>query len=46
MGVSGDKGSKRQALWIIEKFDINQLLVCLSYPNEKVKKIVFENLSK
>ena len=45
MGVSGGKDSTRQALWIKEKFDINPLLVCQSYPPEQVTNIGVENLS-
>ncbi|MFN8967225.1 MAG: hypothetical protein ACK5XR_00460 [Pseudanabaena sp.] len=36
IGVSGGKDSTRQALFLRDKFDINPLLVCLSYPPEQV----------
>ena len=35
IGVSGGKDSTRQALWVRDKFGINPLLVCLSYPPEQ-----------
>jgi N-acetyl sugar amidotransferase len=45
MGVSGGKDSTRQALWIRDKFGINPLLVCLSYPPQQVTQRGVENIS-
>lgn len=45
IGVSGGKDSTRQALWVKEKFNINPLLVCLSYPPNEMSEIGAANLS-
>jgi N-acetyl sugar amidotransferase len=45
MGVSGGKDSTRQALWVRDKFGINPLLVCLSYPPQQVTQRGVENIS-
>jgi N-acetyl sugar amidotransferase len=45
IGVSGGKDSCRQALWIRDRFGINPLLVCLSYPPEQVSDRGVDNLS-
>lgn len=45
IGVSGGKDSTRQALFLRDKFDINPLLVCLSYPPEQVTERGVNNLS-
>lgn len=45
IGVSGGKDSCRQALWIRDKFKINPLLVCLSYPPQQVTQRGVNNLS-
>ncbi len=45
IGVSGGKDSTRQALWVREKFGINPLLVCLSYPPEQATGRGMHNLS-
>ena len=44
IGVSGGKDSTRQALWVRDKFGINPLLVCLSYPPEQVTRRGMHNL--
>lgn len=44
IGVSGGKDSTRQALWVREKFGINPLLVCLSYPPEQATHRGMNNL--
>lgn len=45
IGVSGGKDSTRQALWVRDRFGINPLLVCLSYPPEQVTDRGMNNLS-
>lgn len=45
IGVSGGKDSTRQALWIRDKFGLNPLLACLSYPPEQVTERGVDNLS-
>ena len=45
IGVSGGKDSTRQALWIRERFGLNPLLACLSYPPEQVTQRGVDNLS-
>lgn len=45
IGVSGGKDSTRQALWVRDKFGINPLLVCLSYPPEQATHRGMHNLS-
>jgi N-acetyl sugar amidotransferase len=45
VGVSGGKDSTRQALWVREKFGVNPLLVCLSYPPEQATDRGMRNLS-
>jgi N-acetyl sugar amidotransferase len=45
IGVSGGKDSTRQALWVRDRFGINPLLVCLSYPPEQVTDRGMHNLS-
>ena len=45
IGVSGGKDSTRQAMWVREKFGINPLLVCLSYPPEQATHRGMDNLS-
>jgi N-acetyl sugar amidotransferase len=45
IGVSGGKDSTRQALFLRDKFGINPLLVCLSYPPEQVTERGVDNLS-
>lgn len=45
IGVSGGKDSTRQAIWVREKFGINPLLVCLSYPPEQATDRGMDNLS-
>ena len=45
IGVSGGKDSTRQALWVRDKFGINPLLVCLSYPPEQATERGMHNLS-
>lgn len=45
IGVSGGKDSTRQALWIRDKFGLNPLLACLSYPPEQVTQRGVDNLS-
>ena len=45
IGVSGGKDSTRQALWVRDKFGLNPLLVCLSYPPEQVSERGVTNLS-
>lgn len=45
IGVSGGKDSTRQALWVRDKFDVNPLLVCLSYPPEQATDRGMHNLS-
>ena len=45
LGVSGGKDSTRQALFLRDKFGINPLLVCLSYPPEQVTARGVDNLS-
>ena len=45
IGVSGGKDSTRQALWVRDRFDINPLLVCLSYPPEQATDRGMDNLS-
>lgn len=45
IGVSGGKDSTRQALWVRDKFGINPLLVCLSYPPEQATQRGMDNLS-
>ena len=38
IGVSGGKDSTRQALWLRDKFKLNPLLVCCTYPPEQLIK--------
>ena len=45
IGISGGKDSTRQALWVRDYFQINPLLVCLSYPPEQVTQLGVDNLS-
>ncbi|MCA6624238.1 MAG: N-acetyl sugar amidotransferase [Pseudanabaena sp. M165S2SP1A06QC] len=45
LGVSGGKDSTRQALFLRDKFGINPMLVCLSYPPEQVTQRGVDNLS-
>ena len=45
IGVSGGKDSTRQAVWVRDKFGINPLLVCLSYPPEQATDRGMDNLS-
>lgn len=45
IGVSGGKDSTRQALFLRDRFNINPLLVCLSYPPEQVTERGVQNLS-
>jgi N-acetyl sugar amidotransferase len=45
IGVSGGKDSTRQALFLRDKFGINPLLVCLSYPPEQITERGVDNLS-
>ena len=45
IGVSGGKDSTRQALWVRDRFNINPLLVCLSYPPEQATDRGMDNLS-
>lgn len=45
IGVSGGKDSLRQALWLRDRFNVNPLLVCLSYPPEQVTECGVNNLS-
>lgn len=45
IGVSGGKDSTRQALWVREKFGLNPLLACLSYPPEQVTERGVGNIS-
>jgi N-acetyl sugar amidotransferase len=45
IGVSGGKDSTRQALWVRDRFDVNPLLVCLSYPPEQATERGMANLS-
>lgn len=45
IGVSGGKDSTRQALFLRDKFGVNPLLVCLSYPPEQVTERGVSNLS-
>lgn len=45
IGVSGGKDSTRQALWVRDKFGLNPLLACLSYPPEQVTDRGVDNLS-
>jgi N-acetyl sugar amidotransferase len=45
IGVSGGKDSTRQALFLRDKFGVNPLLVCLSYPPEQVTERGVDNLS-
>ena len=45
VGVSGGKDSTRQAMWLRDRFGVNPLLVCLSYPPEQVTTRGTENLS-
>jgi len=45
IGVSGGKDSTRQALWMRDRFGINPLLVCLSYPPEQATERGMHNLS-
>lgn len=45
VGVSGGKDSTRQAVWLRERFGLNPLLVCLSYPPEQVTTRGTQNLS-
>jgi N-acetyl sugar amidotransferase len=45
IGVSGGKDSTRQAMWVRDKFGINPLLVCLSYPPEQATDRGMANLS-
>jgi N-acetyl sugar amidotransferase len=45
IGVSGGKDSTRQALWVRDRFGINPLLVCLSYPPEQATERGMHNLS-
>ena len=45
IGVSGGKDSTRQALFLRDKFDINPLLVCLTYPPDQVTDRGVDNLS-
>lgn len=43
--MSGGKDSLRQALWLRDRFNVNPLLVCLSYPPEQVTECGVNNLS-
>lgn len=45
IGVSGGKDSTRQALFLRDKFGVNPLLICLSYPPEQVTERGVSNLS-
>jgi N-acetyl sugar amidotransferase len=45
IGVSGGKDSTRQALWVRDRFGVNPLLVCLSYPPEQATHRGMHNLS-
>jgi len=45
IGVSGGKDSTRQALWVRDRFGVNPLLVCLSYPPEQATPRGMNNLS-
>ena len=45
LGVSGGKDSTRQAIWLRDKFKLNPLLVCCSYPPEQVTDVGAKNLS-
>jgi N-acetyl sugar amidotransferase len=45
IGVSGGKDSTRQALFLRDKFGVNPLLVCLSYPPEQATDRGMDNLS-
>lgn len=45
IGVSGGKDSTRQALWVRDKFKVNPLLVCCTYPPDQITKAGHENLS-
>lgn len=45
IGVSGGKDSTRQAMWVRDRFGVNPLLVCLSYPPEQATERGMHNLS-
>ena len=45
LGISGGKDSTRQALWLRDKFNLNPLLVCCSYPPEQITDVGAKNLS-
>ena len=45
LGVSGGSDSTRLALWLKEKFKINPLLVCCTYPPEQLTELGASNLS-
>ncbi len=45
IGVSGGKDSTRQALWLRDKFKLNPLLVCCTYPPEQITERGAANLS-
>lgn len=45
IGVSGGKDSTRQAMWVRDRFGVNPLLVCLSYPPEQATHRGMHNLS-
>ena len=45
IGISGGKDSTRQALWLRDKFGLNPLLVCCTYPPEQITEIGSNNLS-
>ena len=45
IGVSGGKDSARQAIYVREKFGLNPVLVCLSYPPQQVTERGVNNIS-
>jgi N-acetyl sugar amidotransferase len=45
IGVSGGKDSTRQALFLRDKFGLNPLLVCMTYPPDQVTERGVNNLS-
>jgi N-acetyl sugar amidotransferase len=45
IGISGGKDSTRQALWLRDKYGLNPLLVCCTYPPEQITERGSNNLS-
>ena len=45
IGVSGGKDSTRQAMWVRDKFGLNPLLACLTYPPPQVTERGVNNIS-